>query len=275
VDLQPGLDAAAVRAQLAEFLRDYLRRSGAKGYVVGLSGGLDSSVVAALCCEAVGARRVLGLTLPADSSNPLDARHAHLVAAKLGLPTEEFSIQPFLDAMHEACRHKATRLSDANLRSRARMLVLYWHANSTGRLVAATGNKSELLVGYFTKHGDGAGDVHPIGDLYKTQVYALARELELPRPILTKAPTAGLWKGQTDEDEMGVRYRDLDRILLGFEDQLSAQAIAERAEVPLKTVEKVRAMVLRSEHKRHGLVVPKVGFRTPGLDWRAPPSRGL
>ncbi|MCA1812564.1 MAG: NAD+ synthase [Halobacteriales archaeon] len=275
MDLELTLDAPAVRAQLVEFLRDYHERSGGKGFVVGLSGGLDSSVVAHLCAEAVGKRAVLGLTLPADSSNPLDQKHAHLVADQLGLPTEEFSIQPFLDAMHKACRHKATRLSDANLRSRARMLVLYWHANSTGKLVAATGNKSEILVGYFTKHGDGAGDVHPIGDLYKTQVYALARELKLPRPILSKAPSAGLWKGQTDEDEMGVRYRDLDRILHGFENQLGARAIAERADVPLKTVEKVRGMVLRSEHKRHGLVVPKVGFRTPGLDWRAPPSRGL
>jgi NAD+ synthase len=274
VKLSLDVDAAAVRAQLAEFLRDYAARAGAKGYVVGLSGGVDSSVVGALCADAVGGSSVLGITLPADRSNPLDRAHAQLVARRFRIPTETFSIQPFLDAMHRACRHKATRLTDANLRSRARMLVLYWHANSTGKLVAATGNKSELLVGYFTKHGDGAGDVHPIGDLYKTQVYAIARELRMPRPVLAKPPTAGLWAGQTDEEELGVRYRDLDPILLGLEEQLPLVDIAKSTGLPMPLVRKVHGMVQRSEHKRHGLIVPKVGFRTPGLDWRAPPSRG-
>jgi NAD+ synthase len=107
------------------------------------------------------------------------------------------------------------------------------------------------------------------------QVRALARELRIPKPILAKPPTAGLWAGQTDEKELGMPYEDLDRILLGFENQLSPEGIARSAALPLARVRRVQAMVARSEHKRHGLIVPKVGFRTPGLDWRAPPSRGV
>lgn len=272
--LNLDLDVPVVRRQLVGFLRDYVQRSGAQGVVVGLSGGLDSAVVMALCAEALGPRRVLGLLMPAEDSDPRDARHARLAAQKWGVPVEEVPIQGLVDALLASCKHKPTSLARANARARARMLVLYHHANSLGRLVAATGNKSELLVGYFTKHGDGAGDVHPIGDLYKTQVRALARELGVPRAILVKPPTAGLWAGQTDEKELGVRYADLDLVLLGLEDQMSLEGIAESAGLPLALARKVHGMVQRSQHKRQSLIVPKVGFRTPGLDWRAPPSRG-
>jgi NAD+ synthase len=275
VDLTPSLDAPAVRAQLTGFLQDYMQRTGRKGLVLGLSGGLDSAMVMALAAEALGPRKVLGLTLPMQDQNPTDGKHARLAAEQWGVRVEEVPIQGIVDALLGACKHEATPLARANARSRARMLVLYHHANSLDRLVAATGNKSELLVGYFTKHGDGAGDVHPLGDLYKTQVRILAKELGIPAPIVRKAPTAGLWKGQTDEGEMGVRYADLDRVLRGLEDQVSPEGIARSTGLPPAVVSKVVEMVRRSEHKRQGLVVPKVGFRTPGLDWRAPPSRGL
>lgn len=272
--LDLALDAAAVRLQLREFVADYVARAGAKGVVLGVSGGIDSAVVLALCAEALGPRKVLGLVMPAKDSAPADAAHARLVAAKWKVPLEDVPIQPLVDAVLRACRHEPSKLAAANARARARMVLLYHHANSLGRLVAATGNKSEILVGYFTKHGDGAGDLHPLGDLYKTQVRALARELGIPRPILAKPPSAGLWVGQTDERELGIRYADLDRVLLGLEEQLSLEGIAASTGLSIATVRKVHAMVRRSEHKRHGLVVPKVGFRTPGLDWRAPPSRG-
>lgn len=275
MQLTIDLDAPTVRTQLVDFIADYVDRTGAGGIVLGLSGGIDSALVMALCAEAVGPRKVLGLLLPAADSNPLDAKHARLAAAKWKVPTEELAIQPLVDGILGACaKHEATKLARANARARARMTLLYHHANALGRLVAATGNKSELLVGYFTKHGDGAGDLHPIGDLYKTQVRALARHLGVPKPILDKAPTAGLWAGQTDEKELGITYARLDRILLGFEEQVSPAGIARSVGVPLAQVERVRGLVARSEHKRHGLIVPKVGFRTPGLDWRAPPSRG-
>lgn len=275
LDLNVTLDAPAVRGQLTGFLRDYVGRSGAEGVVLGLSGGLDSAVVMALCAEALGPRSVLGLVMPAADSSPLDAKHARQAAQAWKVPVEDVPIQVLVEAILRSCQHKPTRLARANARSRARMVLLYHHANTLGRLVMATGNKSELLTGYFTKHGDGAGDVHPIGDLYKTQVRALAKDLGIPRSILAKAPTAGLWKGQTDEKELGVRYADLDRILLGFEEQLQPASIARSTGLPLAMVRKVEARVRGSEHKRQGLIVPKVGFRTPGLDWRAPPSRGL
>jgi NAD+ synthase len=274
VELDLAIEASHVRAQLTGFIADYLERSGADGIVLGLSGGLDSAVVMALCAEALGPRKVLGLILPAADSSPTDAKHARLCAAKWRVPTEELPIQGIVDAVLAACGHKPSKVARANARARARMALLYHHANSMGRLVAATGNKSELLVGYFTKHGDGAGDLHPIGDLYKTQVRALAGELGIPRPILAKPPTAGLWAGQTDERELGIGYPDLDRVLLGLENQLRPEGIARSARVPLAQVKRVLGMVARSEHKRYGLIVPKVGFRTPGLDWRAPPSRG-
>ncbi|HEV8360012.1 MAG TPA: NAD+ synthase, partial [Candidatus Thermoplasmatota archaeon] len=244
--LSLDVDAPALRAQLVGFLDDYVGRSGAGGVVVGLSGGLDSAVVMALCAEALGPRKVLALLMPAEDSSARDAAHARLVAAQWKVPVEELPIQAIVDATMRACKHKPTKLAAANARARARMMLLYHHANSLGRLVAATGNKSELLVGYFTKHGDGAGDLHPIGDLYKTQVRALAQHMAIPRAILAKPPTAGLWAGQTDEQELGVRYADLDRILLGFELQLSDASIARRARVPPATVRKVQAMVQRS-----------------------------
>lgn len=275
VDLEVTLDAAEVRTQLTDFIADYVGRSGAKGVVLGLSGGIDSAVVLALCAEALGPRKVLGLVMPAPDSLPSDAAHARQCAARWKVPAEEVSIGGILEAVLDACKHEPSPMAAANARARARMMLLYQHANTQGRLVAATGNKSELLVGYFTKHGDGAGDLHPIGDLYKTQVRILAKALGVPRAILAKPPTAGLWKGQTDEKELGLTYADLDRILLGLENQMTLDGIARSAGVPPALVRKVHGMVQRSEHKRHGLIVPKVGFRTPGLDWRAPPSRGV
>ena len=148
------------------------------------------------------------------------------------------------------------------------MIVLYFIANTEGRVVMGTGNKSELLCGYFTLHGDGAADFLPIGDLYKTQVREMARYLALPAEIVDKVPTAGLWPGQTDEGELGIAYDELDRILLGIELQLEPEAIAQKAGVPLDHVAYVQKFVTSSVHKRKMPLIPKVGARTIGLDWR-------
>src|SRR6266704_2743434 len=155
-----------------------------------------------------------------------------------------------------------------NLRARARMIVLYFIANTEGRIVMGTGNKSELLTGYFTLFGDGAADFLPIGDLYKTQVREMARYLALPPEIVEKVPTAGLWPGQTDEGELGISYDELDRILLGIELQLEPEAIAQKAGVPLDHIAYVQKLVTSTVHKRKMPLIPKVGARTIGLDWR-------
>ncbi len=268
------MDAPAIRRRLVQFLRTYAEGAHADGYVIGVSGGIDSSVVAALACEAVGPERVLGLLMPHKTSNPQDAADGERLAKHLGLPNEQIDITPLVEAAQSACAtHAPTGMGAANLRPRARMMLLYAHAASTNRLVLGTGNKSELLVGYFTKWGDGAADVYPLGDLYKTQVWALARELGIPEDLVSKAPTAGLFAGQTDEDELGITYAALDRVLAALEGGHDAPTAARRADVPLALVETVERRIVHSAHKRNPLVIPKVGFRTPGLDWREPRQR--
>ncbi len=148
------------------------------------------------------------------------------------------------------------------------MIVLYHFANTEGRLVVGTGNKTELLVGYFTKFGDGGADLEPIGDLYKTEVRQLAASMGIPDRVVTKAPSAGLWKGQTDEGEMGITYDRLDAILFGLEQGLDEKVIADRAETSVKEVERIVGTVRMSAHKRKFPSAPKIGLRTPGLDWR-------
>ena len=155
-----------------------------------------------------------------------------------------------------------------NVKARVRMIVLYDTARRENRLVMGTGNKSELLCGYFTVFGDGGADFLPIGDLYKTQVREMATFVGIPERIVRKIPTAGLWAGQTDEDELGVTYEVLDRVLLGMELRMSPEDIAERAGVPIETVEHVERMHRATIHKRKPPLIPKVGIRTIGLDWR-------
>ena len=270
----PVPDAPALRRLLVAFLRTYAEDAKAQGYVLGVSGGVDSAVVAALAAEAVGPDRVLGLLLPHHTSDPKDAEHGALVCRHVGIPFETVDVTGIVAAAEAACAdHRPQGMAAANLRPRARMMVLYAHAQQTGRLVLGTGNKSERLTGYFTKWGDGAADVYPLGDVYKTHVWALARELRLPAEIVDKPPTAGLFPGQTDEGELGVRYADLDRALAAFEAGHDAPTAARLADVPVETARHVERRILASAHKRNPLVIPKVGYRTPGWDWREPRHR--
>jgi NAD+ synthase len=267
-------DPEAARRQLVDFLRTYGAESGASGFVLGVSGGIDSALVAALAAEAVGRERVLGLLLPHATSDPQDAAHGEMVCRHLGVPFERVEITRIVQAVEEACpAHRPTGMGAHNVRPRARMMVLYAHAAAMGRLVLGTGNKSELLTGYFTKWGDGAADLYPLGDLYKTEVWALARHVGLPEAVVAKPPSAGLFAGQTDEGELGIRYADLDRVLAEMEGGHDAETAARRTGVPLSSVRAVEARILASAHKRNPLVIPKMGFRTPGWDWREPRRR--
>ncbi|MGQ0536760.1 MAG: NAD+ synthase [Methanobacteriota archaeon] len=269
MELRPPLAPDEARSIIVAFVRDYVKRSGAGGIVVGLSGGVDSTLVAALCAEAVGRERVTGLLLPEKDSSPEDERFGAEAARALGIGSERIDVSGIIAAATDACPHRPTGKALANLKARARMLVLFSHANRDGRLVAGTGNKSELLTGYFTKFGDGASDLLPIGDLYKTQVFALARAMRLPETIVARPPTAGLWAGQTDEVELGIRYQDLDRILYGLELELGTADIAARTGLPETEVRRIAAMVESTWHKRTTPLVPKIGHRTVGIDWRA------
>lgn len=253
---------------IVSFLRHHFRESGRNGVVVAMSGGLDSSVVVKLCADALRPGVVLGLALPerAKDSEEKDARGW---AKQLGIAFRTVVIGPMVDALAKQLKiPKSDRVGLGNVKARLRMITLYQIAHAEDRLVIGTGNKSEALMGYMTKFGDGGADFQPLGDVYKTQVHEMARHLGLPRIILEKTPSAGLWAGQTDEGELGISYEVLDRILLGIELQLDAKEIAERADVDVASVLRVERTVEANVHKRKMPLIPKVGIRTLGLDWR-------
>ncbi len=253
---------------IESFVVHALESSGREGIVLGLSGGVDSALVAKLCADAVGPEHVLGLALP-EGRGGADVADARAYAKELGIRFRVTDIVPFVAALEAGLKPaKSDRIARGNLRARTRMAVWYYVANTEGRVVMGTGNKSELLTGYFTRWGDGGVDFLPIGDLYKTQVWAMARHLRVPNKIVEKTPTAGLWPGQTDEGELGISYDDLDRVLLGIELQMEPEAIAEKSGVRLAEVRRIEALVAATAFKRKMPLIPKVGIRTVGLDWR-------
>ncbi len=235
-----------MKKKIVSWIKEQVRKSGAKGIVVGLSGGIDSAVVAALAREAIGAKRLLAFFLPCGSHH-LDLQDAGIVAKELGIKTKTVDLSGIYNSLIRILP-PAGNLARNNLKPRLRMLVLYYFANKLNYLVCGTGNKSEIATGYFTKHGDGATDILPIGDLLKKDVRKLAQELKIPQPIITKAPTAGLWPGQTDEREMGILYPELDDILERREHK--KKQILVKSKVRL-----VEEMIKRSEHKRQA---PKI-----------------
>ncbi len=237
-----------IKVKIINWIRAQLKKTGAKGIVLGFSGGIDSSVVAALSVKAVGKKKVLALILPIHGQAS-GLKDAYLVAKKLKVSTETLDLSQSYDQLIKILP-RASRLTQGNLKPRLRMTVLYYFANKLNYLVCGTGNKSELMVGYFTKHGDGATDILPIGDLLKTEVKELAKKLGIPRHIIAKPPTAGFWRGQTDEAELGITYKDLDDILWRLRKNRKQKASRDK-------VKKVKAMIKRSEHKRQG---PKICY---------------
>ncbi len=267
-DLEPKFREEQVGI-VTSFIRHHLEDSGARGIVLGMSGGVDSSLVATLCAKAVGPRKVVGVWSGEGPARGVDYNDARDLAKALGFELRRHDIAPLVAAVRKAMRIPADeRVALGNVKARVRMIILYSIANTEQRVVMGTGNKSELALGYFTLFGDGGADFLPIGDLYKTQVREMAAFLGVPKRIIDKVPTAGLWAGQTDEGELGVKYVDLDRILLGIEIHLTSDEIAEQAGVDLAAVRRVEAMVARNVHKRKPPLIPKVGIRTFGLDWR-------
>lgn len=241
-------------SRISEWIRERVKEAGAKGVVLGMSGGLDSSVTAALCKKAFP-DTTLGLILPCFSSKE-DVAHAKMVAKKFGLATKEIDISDIfkfvLYTLEERKYDKEARewmdIAVANLKPRIRMICLYYFANKLNYLVVGTGNKSELSVGYFTKYGDGAADILPLGDLLKTEERKLAEELDIPKEIIEKAPSAGLWAGQTDESEIGMGYDELDKILLAMES-------GDLSGCNPELVKRVKQMMAASKHKREKIPV--------------------
>jgi NAD+ synthase len=228
--------------QVEQMIRYAYWNSGCTGIVVGVSGGVDSAVAAAFCCRAIGAERVLALSLPSSVSNPADIADAAAFCAQLGMEHRVVSIEPMLATFRTIPAFTESRYLVGNLMARIRMATLYYHANRDHRLVCGTSNRSEYMLGYCTKFGDNAADVQPIVHLYKTEIYDIAREIGIPEPIVKKAPSAGLWEGQSDEGEIGLPYAEIDRALRALE------ANSWNAKTPLE--ERVLALVRKSAHKR-------------------------
>jgi NAD+ synthase len=267
MNLSPTLPAHAA-ATIHQFLRAHVAESGAAGVVLGLSGGIDSALAARLAVDALGAVRVRGFVLP-DAPYPAELLDETLAYARsLGIAASVLPIAPIEAAFRQQLPAITDRMNWGNTKARIRMVLLYALARESRSLVLGTGNKSEILLGYFTKHGDGGADLLPLGDLYKVQVWALAEVLGLPEAIRARAPTAGLYEGQTDEAELGMAYRDLDRILHGMEGIRSVEEIATATGLPLEAVRTVEARVAANRHKRRPAPIPKIGLRTIGIDWR-------
>lgn len=253
---------------ILEFISEKVRESKADGVVIGLSGGIDSAVTSLLCAKALGPNKVLNIFVPCGTTPCGDEKDVEDFCAKFGMELKEIDISGMVDTVMRSLPSADDKRLIGNVMARLRMIVLFHHAKLLNKVVMGTSNKSELLTGYFTKFGDGGADFLPLGDLYKTEVRVLARKLQVPSMICEKAPTAGLWEGQTDEGEIGLSYEELDQILVGIELNLSNEDIAKRAKIDLERVEKVWAMHRASVHKRKMPLIPKVGLRTIGLDWR-------
>lgn len=226
---------------LVQWMRHYATQAHADGFVVGLSGGIDSSVTAALAVKAMGADRTLGVLMPCHSQTQ-DAEYAQEVANVLSIEVLTLPLGPTFDVLVDTLP-SGPDIAYANVKPRLRMTALYFIAQTRGYLVAGTGNKPEIMVGYFTKYGDGGVDIEPLGELYKREVKGLARILDIPEVIINRPPSAGLWPGQTDEEELGITYAELDAIL-------DALATGDPSPAPEATVERVRKMIARSAHKR-------------------------
>jgi NAD+ synthase len=237
--------------QLEAFIRDNVRRIGCKGVVIGLSGGLDSAVTTKLCVDAIGADKVLNVFMPSRITSAEDYKSTSELCSMWKTEYKVVDVQPAVDAL------TATLLSDVeaplergNISARCRMIVLYNLAKKRDFVVMGTSNQSEIMTGYFTKFGDGACDITPLANMYKTHVREIAHIIGVPDAIIAKPPTAGLWEGQTDEMEMGITYDDLDVVLYDLELDMTDKEIVSHTGLPAEKVAEVRNLVVKMEHKR-------------------------
>jgi NAD+ synthase len=258
-----SVDIKTIKGKIQEWIKNYISSAKADGVVIGLSGGIDSSVTAALCAEALGKESVISLSLPCES-NPQDIEDAELIAKQLGIYFLKIPLTPLLNKLKASINidtiinqselnslilkdenKQRKKLALANVKPRLRMTILYYIGQSLGvYLVAGTGNRTEIAIGYFTKYGDGGVDFEPLGDLYKCEVRRLARYLKIPNKIIEKPPSAGLWKGQTDEDEIGIPYDEIDEIIYRIDNNLDLSNLNQ------KNVLKVKRMMKTSSHKK-------------------------
>ncbi len=252
---------------LLRFLYEEITKVGLKQAVLGLSGGVDSSVVASLLSRALGPQNVFALIMPYRLSNPESRAHAELLAKQLKINFIVRDISPMVDAFF-AEEPDADHVRKGNKMARERMCLLYDYSAKYRALVIGTSNKTELLLGYGTIHGDLASAINPIGDLYKTQIWQLAEYLGVPRVIIDKPPSADLWVGQTDEQELGYTYQEIDRLLYYMVDLRYSNEMLLELGYSQKTIDDIYRRMQRSQFKRRPPVIAKVSYRTINQDYR-------
>jgi NAD+ synthase len=268
-----AIDTGVVAELLCGFIRDEVHKVGFDSVVVGLSGGVDSSLVTVLARRTLGAEHVFPVFMPYHTSDPQSAADARRVIEQHGLDLEVVDITPQIDA-YFARFPAADRTRRGNKMSRERMSILYDRSMEHRALVLGTSNKTELLLGYGTLFGDMASALNPIGDLYKTQVYALARALDLPQSVLTKPPSADLWVGQSDEEEMGITYAVVDVVLYHLVDERRTPAEVVALGFDVAVVDDVIRRVRTSQYKRRPPLIAKLSERTIDRDFRYPRDWG-
>jgi len=266
-----NLDWPEVDIRICRFIKDYVERSKAEGVVLGLSGGVDSCTIAALSARALGGHNVLGLMLfEKEARRTEDIRHAEIVAKEFGFKTETVDITPTLESFYRSAPifDPTDKLSKGNVKARTRMIYLYYYANRLHFIVCGSSDKSETMMGYFTKWGDVAADISPIMDLYKTQVRKLAQYIGIPAEIVEKPSSPALWPGQFAENELGIKYEQLDLILFGLERFMRTEEIAVQLRMEKHLIDEVKHRWLAAEHKRRMLLTAKLEYRTVGADFR-------
>ncbi len=272
----PELDPAQTIDVIVGFIRSQLAQAGFGRLVVGLSGGVDSATAAFLAARAVDPEDLLAVLMPYRTSAPESEADAQLVVDALGCRTERVDITPMVEPMLELigpADDPALRVRRGNVMARQRMVVLYDRSAAFDALVLGTSNKTEALLGYGTLHGDMAAALQPIGDLYKSQLRAVATELGVTERIVAKPPSADLWPGQTDEGELGASYEDLDRVLFALVDRRWTVDRCVEAGLDRSLVSWVAGRVAQTEFKRQLPPVAKISLRTPGIDHLYPRRR--
>lgn len=261
------LNTTLVRGLLVQFLRDESNNAGFQSGVIGLSGGVDSAVSAHLTAEALGKENTIAVLMPYKASSPKSIEDAKTVVDRLGVRSEVVDISPMVDAYCDA-KGVTDRVRRGNVMARMRMIVLYDISAKERALVIGTSNKTEIMVGYGTLFGDTASAINPIGDLYKTQVWQLARDLGVPAHIVEKTPTADLWEGQSDESELGFTYDRLDSLLFHLVDERRNDEELLKLGFEPEFISKVKSMIQRNQFKRRPPLIAKVSYRTVNVDFR-------
>lgn len=269
-----SLNTPMVKRLLVDFIRDESHNAGFRKGVVGLSGGVDSSVAAYVAAEALGAENVLGVMMPYKTSSPQSLRDAELIAGELGIRTETVDITPMVDGLLHPSKID-DRVRAGNIMARERMIILYDRSSRDGALVIGTSNKTEILLGYGTLFGDTACALNPLGDLYKTQVWQLAALLGVPKSIIDKPPSADLWEGQTDEGEFGFSYDRVDHLLYFMVDERRKDAELRSMGFEDSLIRKVRSMIMKNHFKRRMPLIAKVSNRTVNVDFMYPRDWGI